>query len=115
MEGTLTDRAALPERRTLFASLRRTLRGPRLLLMAVGLVVVLVSLPLLRTLALKENELDAMRVLDLLGREVLAAEAAPLSLGYALQEDKSLSRRLPDSHLLADGRLVLRQIGRAHV
>lgn len=90
------------------AAAARPLRGPWLLLVAVGVVVVLVSLPLLRGLALKENELDAIQTMSLLGREVFAAEAAPRNLGELVQGDRRLLRRLPDTCLMAEGRLLFR-------
>lgn len=86
--------------------LRAFLSGQRLLLLAVGLVVAVVSLPLLRSLALKENELDALRALDLLGREAFAAEAAPATVGDLLAEGSELAARLPDTRLLDEGRLM---------
>lgn len=80
--------------------------GSRLLLLAVGTVVVLVTLPLLRSLALKENERDALRVLELVGPRVFAAETGAVGFGELLQPEGELSRRLPDTRLLADGQLM---------
>jgi len=91
---------------SLVARLKQMLRGPRVLLLAVGLVVVVVSLPLLRSLALKENELDAMRALDLMGREVFARESAPSTVGELIRGDRDLSTRLPDTRLLEGGRVM---------
>ncbi len=89
--------------------LGRFLTGPYLLLAAVAAVVVLVSLPLLRGLALRENERDAMHTLGLFGREVFAAApAAQQPLGALLQADETLLRRLPDTHLVDGGRRLLR-------
>jgi hypothetical protein len=78
----------------------------RILILAISLVVVLVSLPLLRSLALRSNELDALRTLDLLGREVFAAQAGTPSMGQLFREDGELVRRLPDRRLLVGGRLM---------
>ncbi len=80
--------------------------GSRLLLIAVGAVVVFVTLPLLQGLALKENERDALRVLELVGSQVFAAEAPSLGFDDLLQPRSELARRLPDTRLLAGGRLM---------
>lgn len=109
------------------ADWKRERRGPfgRLLTRAVGpyvdratilgilLLVVLVTLPRLRSLAIHENELDALRTLDVLGGEVFAAEGArPERLGelFADASDDAalLERRLADTRVLDDGRLLLR-------
>ncbi len=88
------------------------LRGHRILLWVVGFVVVLVSLPLLQSLALKQNEMDALRALRLLGGslpmgEVHAAEGTPLpQLSALVAEETDLGRRLPDTKLFDDGRLL---------
>lgn len=110
MEGMqLEEGIVLPERRCTDASpIRSLVRGPWPLLAAVGLVVVLVSLPRLRGLALKANELDAIQTMSLLEKEVLAAPAEPRTLGELIQSDKALLRRLPDTRLMEDGRLLIR-------
>lgn len=108
MEGMSIESAMVPRRETFAARLRRFLEGPWLLLGAVGLVVVLVSLPLLQDLAVKENELDAIRTMDLLGREVFAAEAPAATLGGVVQGNELLLERLPDTRLLKEGRLLFR-------
>ncbi|MFT7671543.1 MAG: hypothetical protein ACI8X5_004264 [Planctomycetota bacterium] len=77
----------------------------RLLMAAVGVVVALVTLPLLRSLALKENEIDALRALDFLGREVYAAENSALTVGD-LVESGELAIRMPDTRLLEGGRVM---------
>lgn len=87
------------------------LQGPRVLLLLVGLVVVLVSLPLLQSVALKENEVDAMRALKLLGAalqgpEVHAADGST-DLSALVGPSTPLGKRLPDAHLVNDGRLLL--------
>lgn len=87
------------------ARVRRFLETPAVLLAAVGTVVVLVSLPLLRGLALRENERDAVRALRIFGGEVFAAESAPSrNLGALLEANEGLQRRLPDTRLVDDGR-----------
>lgn len=89
--------------------LRRLFDGPYLLLVAVGVVVVLVSLPLLRGLALRENERDAIRTLRLFGSEVFAAPSESLaSLGALVEQDATLHRHLPDTRLVDDGRRLFR-------
>lgn len=82
------------------------LQGQRVLLWGVALVVVLVSLPLLRSVAIKENEMDAVRALNLLGREVFAAETTIKTFGALLDPEAPLGRRLPDTRLVDDGRLM---------
>lgn len=86
------------------------MRGPQILLVAVGLVVFLVSLPLLRNLALKENEQDALRALGLMGREVFAGEGQIgqqfNNVGELLREGGDLAKRLPDTRLLAGGQVM---------
>ncbi len=109
MEGMQIEGIAVARARpAVLVRARGLVRGPWLLLVAVGLVVVLVSLPLLRGLALKENELDAIQTMNLLGREVFAAEAEPRTLGELVQTDERLLRRLPDTCLMEDGRLLFR-------
>jgi len=85
---------------------RRFWSPGQVLLGALGVVVVLVTLPLLRSLALRSNELDALRALDLLGREVFAAEIPVTAVGELFGEDLPLSDRLPDTRLLEGGRLM---------
>ena len=78
----------------------------RILLGALALVVVLVTLPLLRSLALRSNEMDALRALDLMGREVFAAESPVTAVGELFGQDRPMSARLPDTRLLEGGRLI---------
>lgn len=96
------------------ARLRRRLPGvDRLTLVAVAALVVLVTLPRLRSIALRENELDAIRTLQLLAGELsdlrapeaLAAERAPRSVAGLLAGNPALARRLPDVDVLDGGRL----------
>ena len=109
MEGLPLDpeltRDALPAPPgSLVARARRVLEGPQLLLLAVGTVVVLVTLPLLRGLAVRENERDALRTLRLFGGEVFAAESAATApdLASLVEGDPVLIRRLPDTRVLAE-------------
>jgi hypothetical protein len=98
-----------PRQSAVVATFRKIFEGPYLLLVAVGVVVVLVSLPLLRGLALRENERDAIRTLRLFGSEVFAAPAeAPGNLGSLVEGDATLNRHLPDTRLVDDGRRLFR-------
>lgn len=84
----------------------------RATILGILLLVVLVTLPRLRSLAIHENELDALRTLDILGGEVFAAEGArPERLGELFGESEEsalLGRRLADTRVLEDGRVLLR-------
>jgi hypothetical protein len=79
----------------------------RWMLIAIGLVVVLVTLPRLRRFALRDNELDAMRML----RALAAQPAMPLARGEQrtlaalLARDTGLQKRLDDLEFLSDGRV----------
>jgi hypothetical protein len=131
MEGLPLDPTLNSRTRSVLgaAHARRIFEGPHLLLVAVAAVVVLVSLPLLRGLALRENERDAIRTIRLFGREVFAgntanAVAAPgvatprepspsledslMALGAMVEGDDDLNRRLPDTRLVDDGRRLFR-------
>lgn len=78
-------------------------------LVAVGVVVVLVSLPRLQVFAMRENETDAMGLLRLLGSRELAADArAPHRIADLDLSDPALQRRLRSLEVLADGRLFER-------
>lgn len=108
--STLAVGAAAAGERSLSRSSRARLEN-RLLLCAVCGLVFLVSLPRLRSIALAENELDAVRTLELLGRELergSAAGLAPARIGALLAEPGALRRRLGDLELFADGRFALR-------
>lgn len=90
---------------------RRLRFESRVVLFAVCGLVFLVSLPRLRGIAIQENELDALRALQLLSREMESAAArgeVPATIGELLPEDSSLRRRLGDVETLADGALALR-------
>jgi hypothetical protein len=76
------------------------------LLAGVGLVLVLVTIPLLRSLALHENERDALRALDLLAPAVLSPGASERPFPELLGADGELARRLPDTRLLDGGRVL---------
>ena len=78
-----------------------------LTLLAIGLVVVLVSLPRLRRFAVRENETDAIHALKMLAAD---AEASPDALaagglGALLAASSSHQERFTDVELLEDGRL----------
>jgi hypothetical protein len=93
----------------------------RLTLGAIGLVVVVVTLPVLRGFGLRENEHDAMRMLRVLAAEPLSpANASPAhvavarasalgggqaTLSYLAAQDRGIRRRLEDLETLPDGRL----------
>jgi hypothetical protein len=102
-----------PERKSRTWRTPALFRGHRILLWVVGLVVVLVSLPLLQSIALKQNEMDALRALRLLGGSlqgstVHAADGQPASqLAALVSVDTDLGRRLPDTRISADGRLMI--------
>jgi len=72
---------------------------------AIMLVVVLVSIPRLRGFALRENELDAMRTLRLIGAQPAPAgmAAGRYDLATLVSHDGSLRRRLEDVEFLANG------------
>lgn len=81
----------------------------RATILGILLLVVLVTLPRLRSLAIHENEMDALRTLGVLGGEVFAAEsAAPDRLGALFTPESGLERRLADTRVLEDGRLLVR-------
>jgi hypothetical protein len=80
-------------------------------LAAIAVVIVLVSLPRLRSFALRENESDAVYLLRVVGENlragtVEAADAAPPNLVELLRNDADLERRLQDCHDLGEGRVV---------
>ena len=106
MDGATIEGSASPARPARAAALRAFWSPGRVLLCAVGLVVVLVTLLILRSLALRSNELDALWALDLMGGEVFAAEEPAESMAELFHEGGELARRLPDSRLLAGGRLL---------
>ncbi|MCY2958591.1 MAG: hypothetical protein NTY35_00335 [Planctomycetota bacterium] len=82
----------------------------RLTLGAIGVVVVLVTLPVLRGFGLRENERDALRMLRVLSAEPAAgagldAAGQQASLAELAGRDRVLHRRLEDLEMLSDGRL----------
>lgn len=80
-------------------------------LFAIGLVVVLVSVPRLRALALRSNEDDAWQMIRLLGQEAFGGEvlAAPnRDLGQLVDERPGLAHRLDDTEVLQQGRVLRR-------
>lgn len=77
-------------------------------LVAVGVVVVLVSLPRLRDLALRDNELDAVHFARHLA--VLAAEhPVAADVGQLVRDDPERRRSMRDAALLRDGALLRRR------
>jgi len=84
----------------------------RLTLGAIGVVVVVVTLPVLRGFGLRENERDALRMLRVLAAEPAAGAARAVrpadgqaSLAALAADDRVLHRRLEDLEMLPDGRL----------
>jgi len=111
--AVLVDTAALPRVRA---------RGlswiDRLTLGAIGLVVVVVTLPVLRGFGLRENERDATRMLRVLasepmsspitssrGGDVVIAGGVQPTLSLLAAHDRGIQRRLEDLETLPDGRL----------
>lgn len=91
--------------------LERVPSADRLTIAALLLVVALVSVPLLRTHALRQNEEDALRSLALLaGPLATLAQGgrAPATIGHLLELEPDLARRLIDAELLDGGRLLRR-------
>lgn len=100
------------------ASARTTSWVDKLTLAAIGVVVVVVTLPVLRGFGVRENERDALRMLRVLAaepagaRRPLAAGAAALvagdgqaTLAELAERDPQIARKLEDLEMLADGRL----------
>jgi hypothetical protein len=86
-----------------------------LTLVAVGVVVLLVSLPRLREFALDENEGDARRLVahlgELLSSPVHAADepaADPANVEQLIHGSRELARQLDDAEYLDQGRLLRR-------
>lgn len=85
----------------------------RLTLGAIGVVVVVVTLPVLRGFGVRENERDALPMLRVLAAEPAAGPAALGALATDGQPtladlaaaDRVLHRRLEDLEMLPDGRL----------
>lgn len=108
-----TSDAVSSEVRREAGTARRSVAGTRLLdyvtIAAIVLVVVLVSIPMLRAFALRENELDAMRTLRLLAAHPRPAgvPAERFDLAYLVAHDASLRRRLEDVEF-QEGGLVRR-------
>ena len=73
-------------------------------LVAVGTVVLLVSLPCLRDFAVRENERDALRLLPILCQQVhRPVHAADSDLGQVLERAPRLIQGLRDAQLQGDG------------
>lgn len=78
-------------------------------LTAVGVVVLLVSLPRLREFALRENEADARRLTARLGELCESPQTAPArDLGALLAAEQQLLTRLDDVDWLENGALLRR-------
>lgn len=75
---------------------------------AVALVVLLVSLPRLQDLAVRENEGDARWLTARLGELVTELEQAPGDIRVLLQGQPTLTRQLDDAEFLDGGRLLRR-------
>jgi hypothetical protein len=71
-------------------------------LIAIGVVVLLVSLPSLRGFAQRQNETDAVRLVRILGRAVESAERPPASIREVFEGDPELRRRFRDLEYLED-------------
>lgn len=76
-------------------------------LLAVGVVVLLVSLPRLREFAVRENESDARALITRLG-ELAAQGPPPRSLAETLERAPVLSQRLEDVTWIEQGTLLRR-------
>jgi hypothetical protein len=78
-------------------------------LVAVGVVVLLVSLPRLKEFALRENEGDARALTVRLGRWLAAQDGARVqNAGELVERDEPLAKQLDDLEVLGDGRLLRR-------
>ena len=78
----------------------------RLTLVAIALVVVLVTLPVLRRFGVRENERDAMRMLRILSAEPASGgQRGATTLAELAAVDTTLARRLEDLERRDDGRL----------
>lgn len=91
--------------------LERIPSADRLTIASLLLVVAVVSIPLLRTHALRQNELDALRTLAALSAPLHGTAQAgprPATLGQLLAGHPGLLRRLSDAELLDEGRLLRR-------
>jgi hypothetical protein len=111
MNRTVTTESIQPEHRLAGSWFQRKISPylDRATILGIVLLVVLVTLPRLRSLAIHENEIDALRTLGVLGGEVFASESAPPDrLGQLFTPDSGLERRLADTRVLEDGRLLLR-------
>lgn len=118
--AALAGTAALPR-----AAARGLSWIDRLTLGAIGLVVVVVTLPVLRGFGLRENERDALRMLRVLVAEPMSAAGvnattadapraewagavpggAQATLSLLAAQDRGIRRRLEDLETLPDGRL----------
>jgi hypothetical protein len=101
------SRAHAPATTTATATSTRGLTWiDRLTLVAIALVVVLVTLPVLRRFGVRENERDALRMLRILSAEPASGgRRGATTLADLAAVDTTLARRLEDLERLDDGRL----------
>lgn len=102
---------ARPGARRLERILERVPSADRLTIAALLLVVGVVSIPLLRTHALRQNEVDALRSLALLAAPLatlVEQGRAPTTIAGLVELEPDLARRLSDAELLEGGRLLRR-------
>jgi len=78
----------------------------KLTLFAVGVVIVLVSLPRLHGLMLRTNEGDAREALRLIGGVVFAGERTHANLGETFEQTATLEHQLSDARPLDGGRVL---------
>jgi hypothetical protein len=78
----------------------------KLTLLAVGVVIMLVSLPRLHGLMLRTNECDARDALRLLGGVVFAGERTPTNLCETVEQTASLEHQLSDARPVDGGRVL---------
>lgn len=76
-------------------------------LSAIVVVVLVVSFPRLHSLALRQNERDAMQAIQLLGHSVLAQDR-DMTLSELLADDSDLEHHLDDIEMIENGRLLRR-------
>jgi len=110
--AVVSSAAASAPSRTAAANVRSLSWIDRLTLAAIGVVVVVVTLPVLRGFGLRENERDALRMLRVLaaeparGAEAGAGAGTPqATLATLAATDRVLQKRLEDLEMLPDGRL----------
>lgn len=103
--------AGAPRAKRLEQALEWLPSADRLTIAALLLVVAVVSIPLLRTHALRLNELDALQSMAVLAKplhEESADRPSPATIGQLLERQPDLLRRLSDAEVLDEGRLLRR-------